>query len=223
LRVKRHLFEDPVQVMTTRDYVNSDPLKYIHWKATARLQRLQSRVFEHTTTMDLAIFLDSRTVADTNYWSLISPDFLETGILTATSIAAHSFKEGYKVGFYANEYYYQSNHLMKLSPSNHPDQLREILEALAQIQGMPALTAEQLLGREGKQLHWETTIVMVTAVPTNNLIMALKRYQRAGRRVALVIIGSEAQSAGGDGLLIYHVSEEIYRRQAEKLRLEERN
>jgi hypothetical protein len=56
LRVKRHLFEDPVLVMTTREYVNGDPLKYIHWKSTARLQKLQSRVFEHTTTIDMALF-----------------------------------------------------------------------------------------------------------------------------------------------------------------------
>ena len=81
LRIKRHLFEDPVQAMTTRDYVHSDPLKYIHWKATARLQRMQSRVFEHTTTMDMALFLDSRTTADTNSWTIISPDYLESGII----------------------------------------------------------------------------------------------------------------------------------------------
>lgn len=219
LRVKRHIFEDPVLVMSTRDYVRSDPMKNIAWKATARLQKLQSRVFEHTTSMDMALFLDTRTTAETAYWSMMSPDFLETGILAAASIADHAYKEGYKLGFYANEYYHRSNHLMKLSPSSHPDQFKYILEALAQVQGLPALPAEQLLNREARQLNWEATIVMITAVPSTGLLTVLKRFQRAGRRVGLIVIGSAGQSAGTEGILTYHVSEEVYRRNMDSLRL----
>ncbi len=222
LRIKRHLFEDPVQVMTTRDYVSSDPMKYIHWKATARMRRLQSRVFEHTTTMDMALFLDTRTVAAAAYWSVISSDFLETGILTAAAIADNSFKEGYKVGLYANEYYYQSNHLMKLAPSNNPEQFRQILEALAQVQGYPALTIDKLLAREARQLDWETTVVVISAVPTPELNATLKHFQRVGRKVSLVLIGAAAQNAGVGGITTYSVSEEVYRQQAENLRLAER-
>ena len=219
LRVKRHLFEDPVLVMTTREYVNGDPMKHIHWKSTARLQRLQSRVFEHTTTIDMALFVDTRTAADTNYWSIISSDFLETAILTAAAISNHSFKEGYKVGLYANEYYYQSEHLMKLAPSNNPDQFRSILEGLAQIQGIPALTMDKLLLREARQMPWETTIVMITAVPTLELIACLKRFKRAGRRVALVLIGPDNVPANLEGIQVYRVSEEVYRKNLESMRL----
>lgn len=219
LRIRRHLFEDPVQVMTTRDYVSGDPMKNIHWKATARMQRLQSRVFEHTTTMDMALFLDTRTVADTNYWSMISPDFLETGVIAAAAIASFSLNNGYKIGFYANEYYEYSDHLMRLPPSNHPDQLKGILEALAQVKGMSSLAAEKLLDREARQISWETTIVMVTAVPTSELIASLKRFQRAGRRVAVVLIGSTAPDIKMDGILVYRVSEEVYRKNLEALRL----
>jgi uncharacterized protein (DUF58 family) len=219
LRVKRHLFEDPVQVMTTREYVNGDPLKYIHWKSTARLQSLQSRVFEHTTTIDMALFVDTRTTADTNYWSIISPDFLETSILAAAAISNHSFKEGYKVGLYANEFYFQSEHLMKLPPSNNTDQFRSILEGLAQIQGIPALTIDKLLIREGRQLPWETTIVIITAVPTLELITALKRFKRAGRRVALVLVGPASAPGNLEGIQVYRVSEEVYKKNLESLQL----
>lgn len=219
LRVKRHMFEDPVLVMSTREYVYGDPLKYIHWKSTARMQRLQSKVFEHTTTIDMALFLDTRTAADTNFWSIISPDFLETAVLAATAISNYSFQEGYKVGLYANEYYFQSEHLMKLAPSNNTDQFRNILEALAQIQGIPALTMDKLLNREARQLPWETTIVMITAVPTIELITALRRFKRAGRRVALVLIGSGDLPGNLEGISIYRVSEEVYRKNLDTLRL----
>jgi uncharacterized protein (DUF58 family) len=219
LRVRRHLFEDPVQVMTTRNYVSGDPLKSIHWKATARMQTIQSRVFEHTTDIDLALFLDTRTVADSMYWSLISPDYLETAVLAATAIAVHAVKSDYKTGFYANEYYHYSDRLMRLPPSNHPDQLREILEALAQVKGMPAQPAERMLSQETRNLSWETTIVLITAVPTGGTTASLRRLQRAGRRVAMVQIGSNAAAVKIDGILTYQVSEQVYKKQLESLSL----
>jgi uncharacterized protein (DUF58 family) len=223
LRVRRHLFEDPVLVMTTRDYVNGDPLKHIHWKATARSQNIQSRVFEHTTSVDLALFLDTRTVADAYYWSLISPDFLETGVLAATAISSHAVKNDFKVGLYSNEYYFYSDRLIRLPPSNHPDQLKHILEALAQVKGFPALSMEKLLSKETRNLTWETTIVLITAVPTEGVISTLKRLKQAGRRVALVTIGRRAPDVKIEGLLTYQVSEEVYSRQMEALSLRQEN
>jgi uncharacterized protein (DUF58 family) len=217
LRIRRHLFEDPVQVMTTRDYVSGDPLNRIHWKTSARLQRLQTRVFEHTTTVDAALFLDTRTVADRYYWGLVNWDLLETAVMTAASIANYSIKEGYKVGFYANEYYYYSDRLMKLPPSNHPNQLQGILEALAHIRGVPYFTAEKLLNQETRSLSWETTVVLITAAPTQEITAALKRLQRAGRRIALVQIGAKSSAVKIDGLLTYEVSEEVYRKNLDTL------
>ena len=98
LRVRRHLHEDPVRVASTREYVPGDPLKRIHWKATARLQRLQSRVFEPTTTVDLALFLDVRTVG-VRIWGRVE-HLLETAVMTAASIANHALKQGYRFGLY---------------------------------------------------------------------------------------------------------------------------
>jgi uncharacterized protein (DUF58 family) len=219
LRVRRHLFEDPILVMTTRDYAAGDPLKHIHWKASARSQTMQSRVFEHTTSVDLAVFLDTRTVSDTIYWSLISPDFLETAVLTATSISADAIKKDFGVGFYSNEYYWYSDRLMKLPPSNHPDQLKNILRALAQVRGLPAMPAEQMLNREMRNLAWETTVLVITAVPTEGLLAVLKRFQQAGRKVALVQIGGGSSSIKSGGLLTYHVSEDLYRKKLESLSL----
>ena len=109
---------------------------------------------------------------------------------------------------------------MRLAPSNSPDQFQKILEALAQVQGMPALTAEKLLGREARQLNWETTMVVITAVPTESLINTLGHFQRTGRRVAMVVIDSGASLADFGNIPVYHISKDVYRKQLESLRLE---
>ncbi|RMD79375.1 MAG: DUF58 domain-containing protein, partial [Chloroflexi bacterium] len=43
------LLRDPLRVVGVREYTPSDPLKDIHWAATARTGTLQTRVYEPTT------------------------------------------------------------------------------------------------------------------------------------------------------------------------------
>ncbi|SVE49417.1 uncharacterized protein METZ01_LOCUS502271, partial [marine metagenome] len=61
-RIRRQLFQDPLRIVSTRNYVQGDPLNRINWKATARRGELQSKVLESTTTPNLAIFLDVNTM-----------------------------------------------------------------------------------------------------------------------------------------------------------------
>jgi len=219
LRVRRHLFEDPVRVVTTRDYVHGDPLRRIHWKASARLRRLQSRVFEPTTTVDLALFLDTRTVEPPFHGQ--KEQLLETAIIVAASIASHAVQEGYRVGLYVNEPYPLSERMVKLPPSDHPDQLQRVLEALAQVRGWPLLELEQLLNREVRRLPWGSTLAAVTAVPTGPLLTTLQRFRRAGRRVALISVGQQAARSRTDGLPVYHVSDQVYWRELASLQLDQ--
>jgi uncharacterized protein (DUF58 family) len=167
----------------------------------------------------MALFLDTRTVSDKYYWGSIISDFLETAVITATSIASYSINQGYKVGFYANEYYWDSDRPMRLPPSDHPEQLKNILEALAHVKGIPALPIEKTLNKESRSLAWEATIVLITAAPTEEVIATLRRFQRAGRRVALVLIGTKGPGLKLEGIMLYHVSDSVYRQKLASLRL----
>jgi len=56
-RAERRIFEDPTRTIGVRDYTPHDSRRRIHWKASARHQTLQVKVFEPTTTLKVAIFL----------------------------------------------------------------------------------------------------------------------------------------------------------------------
>ena len=206
LRLRRHLFQDPVRVASIREYAYGDPMRRIHWKATARTGQLQTKVFEHTTSPDLAVFLDVRT-AKPPLWGVV-PQLMETAVITAASIANDVIDKGYRVGLYMNQPFPNSSQTVRLPPSSHPDQLLRILEALAGAGPPETLAIDRLVQREAAALPWVSTLVVVTAVPTAPLLATLSGMHRLGRPVALVIIGGEKPTFGLNGFQLYHVSAE---------------
>lgn len=207
LRVSRHLFQDPVRVSSIRDYAPGDPLKRIHWKASARTGRLQTKVFENTTSPNMGIFLDVRTVKHP-FWGEIA-QLLETVAIAAASIANYAIDNGYRVGLYVNHPYPDTPNLIRIKPSSHPDQLARVLEALATVGPTESIAIERLVAQEAGKLPWVSTLAVITAVPTPDLISELEAFHRAGRPVALILVGSNKPTFSMDGLLTYHVPAEI--------------
>jgi uncharacterized protein (DUF58 family) len=207
LRLRRHLFQDPVRVASIREYAPGDPLKRIHWKATARVGRLQTKIFEHTTSTDLAIFFDVRTVKHPFWGEIVQ--LLETGAVAAASIANHAIDHGYRVGLYVNHPYPDSASLIRIRPSSSPEQLQRILEGLAMVAPTESIPIDRLVRQEGGTLPWVSTLVVVTAIPTPALVSAMETFHRAGRPVALVLVGGERPEFSLDGLTMYHIPAEI--------------
>ena len=142
------------------------------------------------------------------------------GVITAASIAHHASSNGYRVGLMANEPMYNDDRLIRLSPSQHPDQLQQLLELLAHVRGFPFLNMPQLLDREARSLSWDATLVVITAVPDENLLSSIHRYRKAGRRVALVAIGGDELPRDGTGMPTYQVSDDIPWRDLDSIRLQ---
>ena len=144
---------------------------------------------------------------------------LETAVIAAASIASHGIQKGYRVGLYVNEPYLYKEGLIRVPSSDHPDQLQRLLEALAQVQGWPALPLEQILNREARNIHGVATLAVITAEPSEPLLASLLRFRRAGRRVVLVLVGGQEGGFSLNGLPIYHVSDQVYWREIESLGL----
>lgn len=207
IRTKNHIFQDPILTMGVREYQSGDSLKRIHWKSTARSGQLQTKIFEPTTTVDMGIFLDVRTVP-LPYWAVI-PKKIELAIVTAASVANAALSEGYRAGLYVNQNTIDSlNQMIRIPPSQHPDQLKNILEVLAPIKPMETMPIARLVLKESRNLSWGSTIVVITAAPNEALLTTLFRMKRAGRKVVLITIGGD-EPVNTTGLTTYHISDDI--------------
>ena len=68
-----------------------------------------------------------------------------------------------------------------------------VLEALATLVPMATMAAETLVELEGHELAYGTTVVMVTAVATPDLVHQLRDLRRGGHRPAMLLITSAEQ------------------------------
>jgi len=207
IRLKRHLFQDPVLTAGVRDYHTGDSLKRIHWKSTARLGKLQTKIYEPTTTVDISIFLDVRTLR-APLWGSVS-QLQELGIITTASLSQHALKGGFRVGLYVNQITRFSQGLIRVPHSQHPDQLPRILEALAQLHQVEALPVDRFIRQEARGLPWGSTLVVIAAQPQDELLATLLDLKRVGRSVALVKVGGEAPEVGEGSLPIYHINDDV--------------
>ena len=191
------IFEDPSRAVGIRDYQPQDGFRHVHWKATARRQDLQVKVYEPTTSHNLVVFLNVATFA--KHWRGVKPMLLEHAISVAASIASYGVEERYIVGLVANGCIPHSDQPIKVLPSRRPDQLARMLEALAAVTSFATTSIEALLLTESARLPWGATLVVVTAVVTEELLSTLVRLNGVGRRLVLISLEDQAPKSVSDG------------------------
>lgn len=84
---KHSLFQDLFSPIGTRNYQAGDQFHHIHWKATARMQHLQTKVFTQVANESVMLVLNV-----VNHYSIISD--LEERIEEVASFVDYFYKEG---------------------------------------------------------------------------------------------------------------------------------
>lgn len=190
---RRALIEDPTRVIGARGYAPTDPIRRIHWKATARAQELRSKLYEPTTAHRVAVFLNLDTLGRYAEYRGFVRALLELNILTAASIASWAIGQGHLTGLYANGYLPHGLRWIRIPPSSGSAHLAGILEALAKVFPTPVMPVGDLLQLESPSLPWGTTAVVVTAVTDPPLLAGVSRLLEAGHAAGLVLMGDEAE------------------------------
>ncbi len=199
MRARQQLFEDPLRMVGVRPYAPGDSPRRMHWKATARTGQLQVRQFEATTSLRLAVFLNMNTFGPYWWWQGHDPEVLELAITSAASVASWGMEQGFQVGVYANGSIRYSHSAedrptevadrVRVPPGRDPEQLVAVLEALARVLPFATVSIEQMLRAEARNLPWGTTVVLITAILTEEMVEILRAIKSAGHQIAVLLIG----------------------------------
>ena len=201
----RRLIDDPLRFAGARDYMPGDNPRHIHWKNSARLGHLQTRVFDPEATQAVVLVIDVRTSDNSTYWYV--PAFLELLISAAASISAYALDERRAVGLFTNASAVRYEGPIEVPIGRALGQQTLLLEALARMRGFALLSGEALLQRLARVLPWGATVVVLSAYPVAGLQSALLRVQAAGHGCVLLTVGAEAIDPP-DGLAVYHLGGE---------------
>ncbi len=209
---QKRLLEDPLRVAGIREYAPGDDPRRVHWKATARLGTLQSKLLDPSTQRTMLIALDVRTFnrAQLGY----DPDLAELGVAVAASVAAWAIERGFSVGLIANGSFSMTAPdrdgrpmplqasgaaalalpRLRLEPAARPEQLTLILDSLARVLLFGGQPMGPLLTEEMRSAPSGATLVYVglESLVDVGAMIALRRVQMNGHTVSLVLTTRDA-------------------------------
>ena len=196
LRGGMKIFEDPVLISGIRDYLPTDNLRRIDWAATARTNKLQSRIYEPSRSHALIIALNIPTFRQNvpsfrKSWEGSDPVLLERAISLAASIAYWASKNKLAVGLVANGALPNADQTIRIGAGNKPEQLIQILEALAAVTIFTTGPLSDELDQLKHPLPIGSTIVTIAAQMPPELSFTLNQLRNSGHTVNVLRTSDE--------------------------------
>lgn len=213
VRLAYRLDEDPTRVAGVRQYQVGDPLRRVHWKATARTGRLHCKVYEPSTVAGVTILLDFHSVShDPRHEPMRS----ELAITAAASLANAMYEMGQQVGLVTNgrdaadrirqegwdcdlrtrdaarKAAGMAETSERLRPvvvatRRGPDQVMRVLEMLARLELTDGLDLTQLIAETTSQMPRDATVVAILPRVTEPQAVALGNLKRQGFAVSAAL------------------------------------
>lgn len=181
---RRGLIPDPLRFRGIREYRGGDPRKEIHWKASARLRSLQTKLYEPATSLD-AIFLVNVASYD-QYWIQADPEGTEIVISAAAELIRMAAAAGRQVGLITNGLDSVTHERPRTAMARGPRTLTRSLDILARLGPYAGASPEAAFIRERGRLPLGATCVAVTPNISAKLAHTLISLRRGHHRVLAV-------------------------------------
>lgn len=130
--VRRWIQPDPFLVNGIRGYRAGDPLRDIHWPATARTGELQVKTHDFTADPRLMVLINAQKTAD--QWGDLmdyEQERIEYAISLAATLCLQALAQGSEAGFAANIPLDEAAEGACLTPQRGPGREQELLRAFA--------------------------------------------------------------------------------------------
>jgi uncharacterized protein (DUF58 family) len=180
-----------------RDYSPGDSLNRIHWRSTARKDRLLVKEFDLDPLADIWLLLDlssESTFARPYTYEggltkdlFIPPSSAEYGIVIAASLASYFLVKERALGFAT----YNPNRTI-MQPDRGNRQLTRIYETLALAKIVPTTPFGQLVALEGHHMMRGTTAILVTADPSDGWVKEAQLMVRRGVRAIAIVLDPQS-------------------------------
>lgn len=213
IRMRDNVMDDPTRLRGIRQWQAGDPMRSVHWAATARTGTLHSKVYEPSSIIGATLVLDlHKSTNPSNHEPMRS----DLAITAAASIAATLHDAGEPFGLVTNgrdaadrirtegwvgdarvrnvarqsaEMLTESDRLrpVVVTASRGPVQFAEVTRTLARLERTDGLTLPQLIAESQNRISNETTLLFIVQTCPVEELSAIISMARRGWAVAVII------------------------------------
>lgn len=180
---RNQLLKDPFLIRGIRDYQNGDPVRDIHWAATARTGTLQVRVNDSTVKTRLLVVLNVQH--DDNQWSNLIQEKnvqpIEDGIRLAASLCVHTLRSGLAAGFATNMPLESEKDSVVMLPMEGTVQEDVLLDSFARLRVHCSQKFVSLL--DSLCAHTGLDILIISQYDSESIREEMAKLKAAGNRV----------------------------------------
>ena len=193
-RTTSSLFTDPSRYAGVRPYQPGDPLRRIHWRATARTVVPVSRRYEPVSERQVLLAVDLQTVPGPHWLMLFDDDEVEGLCVAAASLTRRLLGDGSACGLLLGAQLAAAGRWAYLAPSSAPGQLGRVEDLLARVQPIVTLPFERLLAVVPQRLLPGGTLLVLGARSPDPYLEPMRRLARSGYAVRYMALGSDAEA-----------------------------
>ncbi|MGI8999054.1 MAG: DUF58 domain-containing protein [Candidatus Limnocylindria bacterium] len=193
-RTRSSLFTDPSRFAGVRPYQPGDPMRRIHWRATARLGEPVSRRYEPVHERQVLLAVDLQTVPGPHWLMLFDDNQVEALCVGAASLARRMLGTDTACGLLVGAQLAGGRRWAYLPPSAAASQLGRIEDVLARVQPILSLPFERLIGVVPRRLAPGGTVLSLGARDPEPYADRLRRLSRSGYAVTHLAFGPDRET-----------------------------
>lgn len=189
----RHLLTDPFLVRGIRPYQIGDPIRDIHWPATARTGEVHVRVHDYTANAQLLVVFNGER--RDGQWSDRMMDYEESDIehviATAATLCVRALRDGFATGFATNMPLGKDAASTLMPPAIGPAVEEKLLTAFARLSILRTDSFHELLESLALSASSGLDVIVLSRYTNEKIEAALHHMRRSGSRVTLCLLGGE--------------------------------
>lgn len=234
VKVTYRLLEDPTMISGIRQYQNGDPLRSIHWRATARTGTLQCKQYQPTSVAGASVVLDLHVASNPDHHEPVRSDLAVTA---AASICHTLMQMQQQFGLISNgrdaadriastqrqsEFASLESAQKQVAMREASDRLRPLVlqnqrgaehfehvhKTLARLERTNGLKLEELLAETQSQMPRDASVLVILQDVDETAALALGMLRRQGYAVSAIVNNyeNEAFTTAAGRLMAQHIA-----------------
>lgn len=185
---QRQLLQDPFLIRGIRPYQPGDPVRDIHWPATARTGEVHVRVHDYTARTRLLVVLNmqSEELQWRDQLSDKDTEVVEYAISLVATLCVQTLQSGLAVGFATNMPMAGSKESTVMLPADGTSREEDILSNLARLNIVRTQHFPTLL--ESLTAYSGLDILVLSRYDSDSIQAAITQLRRSGNEVALHLL-----------------------------------